>query len=65
MSHLDELHGLLGIPAPHELDVGEGLAQAHDFDLGETVLVLQHELSPQGPLVRGLVGTLVLVDVPI
>ena len=52
-------------PAPHELDVGKGVAQPHDFDLGETVLDLQHELPPQGPLVRGLVGTLILVYVPI
>ena len=52
-------------PASHELDVGKGLGETDDFDLWISLLVLDHELPPQGPLVGGLVGALVLVDVPV
>ena len=61
---LDLVHGLLWVPAAHELDVGEGLGQTNQPIFGVTVFVLRQELLPQFPVMRGFVRAEVLVHVP-
>lgn len=50
-------------PASHEFNIGESLGQTDHTFLGESSHVLDHELASQGPVMLGLVGTVILIHV--